>query len=166
MAEAVKDATRPETLQGKSTYRAVQIVSPGQWELTSKPVVDPPFGHVRIRVEACGVCHSDAATVDGLFPIAWPRVPGHEVVGRIDALGEHVEGWTVGQRVGVGFLGGNCGHCGYCRAGDLVNCQHQGYTGIHTDGGYAEVMIAKASSLITLPDALHAVEAAPLLCAG
>ena len=112
------------------------------------------------------MCHSDAATVDGLFPIEWPRVPGHEVVGRIDAIGEHVEGWTAGQRVGVGFLGGNCGHCGYCRAGDLVNCQNQGYTGIHTDGGYAKVMIAKASGLIAVPDELHSVEAAPLLCAG
>lgn len=166
MAEALQDTMRPDMLQGATTYRAVQVVSPGTWELTLKPVVEPPFGHVRIRVEACGVCHSDAATVDGLFPIAWPRVPGHEVVGRIDALGEHVEGWTAGQRVGVGFLGGHCGHCGYCRAGDLVNCQHQGYTGIHTDGGYAEVMIAKASGLIAIPDALHAVEAAPLLCAG
>jgi alcohol dehydrogenase, propanol-preferring len=166
MTEALKDTMRPEMLQGTTTYRAVQVVSPGKWELTSKPVVEPPFGHIRIRVEACGVCHSDAATVDGLFPIAWPRVPGHEVVGRIDAIGEHVEGWTAGQRVGVGFLGGNCGHCGYCRAGDLVNCQNQGYTGIHTDGGYAEVMIAKASGLIAIPDELHSVEAAPLLCAG
>jgi len=166
MTEALQDTMSPAMLPGTTTYRAVQVVSPGQWELTAKPVVEPPFGHVRIRVEACGVCHSDAATVDGAFPIAWPRVPGHEVVGRIDALGEHVEGWTVGQRVGVGFLGGHCGHCGYCRAGDLVNCQHQGYTGIHTDGGYAEVMIAKASGLIAIPDALPAVEAAPLLCAG
>ena len=166
MSKALKDTMRPEMLQGTTTYRAVQVVSPGKWELISKPVVEPPFGHVRIQVEACGVCHSDAATVDGLFPIEWPRVPGHEVVGRIDAIGEHVEGWTAGQRVGVGFLGGNCGHCGYCRAGDLVNCQHQGYTGIHTDGGYAEVMIAKASGLIAIPDALHSVEAAPLLCAG
>jgi len=151
---------------GTTTYRAVQVVSPGQWELTAKPVVEPPFGHVRLRVEACGVCHSDAATVDGAFPMAWPRVPGHEVVGRIDALGEHVEGWTVGQRVGVGFLGGHCGHCGSCRAGDFVHCQYQGYTGIHTDGGYAEVMIAKASGLMAIPEALPAVEAAPLLCAG
>ena len=166
MTEALQDTMSPAMLPGTTTYRAVQVVSPGQWELTAKPVVEPPFGHVRIRVEACGVCHSDAATVDGSFPIAWPRVPGHEVVGRIDALGEHVEGWTVGQRVGVGFLGGNCGHCGYCRAGDFVNCQHQGYTGIHTDGGYAEVMIAKASGLMAIPDALPAVEAAPLLCAG
>ena len=166
MTEALQDTMSPAMLQGTTTYRAVQVVSPGQWELTAKPVVEPPFGHVRIRVEACGVCHSDAATVDGSFPIAWPRVPGHEVVGRIDALGEHVEGWTVGQRVGVGFLGGHCGHCGYCRAGDFVHCQHQGYTGVHTDGGYAEVMIAKASGLMAIPDALPAVEAAPLLCAG
>ena len=166
MTEALQDTMSPAMLQGTTTYRAVQVVSPGQWELTAKPVVEPPFGHVRLRVEACGVCHSDAATVDGSFPIAWPRVPGHEVVGRIEALGEHVEGWTVGQRVGVGFLGGHCGHCGSCRAGDLVHCQHQGYTGIHTDGGYAEVMIAKASGLMAIPDALPAVEAAPLLCAG
>jgi propanol-preferring alcohol dehydrogenase len=166
MTEALQDTMRPAMLQETTTYRAVQVVSPGQWELTAKPVVEPPFGHVRIRVEACGVCHSDAATVDGSFPIAWPRVPGHEVVGRIDALGEHVEGWTVGQRVGVGFLGGHCGHCGYCRAGDFVHCQHQGYTGIHTDGGYAEVIIAKASGLMAIPDALPAAEAAPLLCAG
>src|SRR5262249_16204447 len=129
MTEALKDTMRRETLQGKNTYRAMQIVSAGKWELTSKPILDPPFGHVRIRVEACGVCPSDPATVDGLFPIEWPRVPGHEVVGRIDAIGAHVEGWTVGRRVGVGFLAGSCGHCGYCRAGDLVNCQNQGYTG-------------------------------------
>ena len=166
MTEALQDTMSPAMLPGTTTYRAVQVVSPGQWELTAKPVVEPPFGHVRLRVEACGVCHSDAATVDGAFPIAWPRVPGHEVVGRIDALGEHVEGWTVGQRVGVGFLGGHCGHCGSCRAGDFVHCQHQGYTGVHTDGGYAEVMIAKASGLMAIPDALPAVEAAPLLCAG
>ena len=166
MTEALQDTMSPAMLPGTTTYRAVQVVSPGQWELTAKPVVEPPFGHVRLRVEACGVCHSDAATVDGSFPIAWPRVPGHEVVGRIDALGEHVEGWTVGQRVGVGFLGGHCGHCGSCRAGDFVHCQHQGYTGVHTDGGYAEVMIAKASGLMAIPDALPAVEAAPLLCAG
>jgi alcohol dehydrogenase, propanol-preferring len=166
MTEALKDTMKPEVLSGKSTYRAVEVVSPGKWELTLKPVVDPPFGHVRVRVETCGVCHSDAATVDGLFPIAWPRVPGHEVVGRIDAIGAHVEGWTVGQRVGVGFLAGSCGHCGYCRAGDLVNCQNQGYTGIHGDGGYAEVLIAKATALISIPDELTSVDAAPLLCAG
>jgi alcohol dehydrogenase, propanol-preferring len=121
---------------------------------------------VRIRVEACGVCHSDSGTVEALFPIEWPRVPGHEVVGRIDALGSGVQGWVVGQRVGVGFLGGSCGHCEFCRNGDLVNCRNQEYTGIHHDGGYAEVMIAKASGLVSIPDDLSSVDAAPLLCAG
>jgi propanol-preferring alcohol dehydrogenase len=86
--------------QDRSYYRAVEAVSRGKLELTEKPLLDPPPGHVRIRVEACGVCHSDAGTVEGVFPIQWPRVPGHEAVGRVDALGEGVEGWTVGQRVG------------------------------------------------------------------
>jgi propanol-preferring alcohol dehydrogenase len=152
--------------QVQSTYRAVQAVSPGKLELTDKPLLDPPAGHVRIRVEACGVCHSDSATVEGALPIAWPRVPGHEAVGRIDGIGEGVEGWAVGQRVGVGFLGGSCGHCRYCRDGDLVNCANQGYTGVQHDGGYAEVMIAKASGLMVVPDDLSSVDAAPLLCAG
>src|ERR1700678_3211319 len=152
--------------QAQSTYRAVQAVSPGKLELTDKPLLDPPAGHVRIRVEACGVCHSDSATVEGALPIAWPRVPGHEAVGRIDGIGEGVEGWAVGQRVGVGFLGGSCGHCRYCRDGDLVNCANQGYTGVQHDGGYAEVMIAKVSGLINVPDDLSSVDAAPLLCAG
>jgi propanol-preferring alcohol dehydrogenase len=149
-----------------STYRAVQAVSPGKLELTQKPLAEPGPGHVRIRVEACGVCHSDSGTVEGVFPIEWPRVPGHEAVGRIDAIGAGVEGWKVGQRVGVGFLGGSCGHCGPCRNGDLVNCQNQAFTGIQHDGGYAEVMIAKASGLVSVPDDLSSVDAAPLLCAG
>lgn len=133
----------------QSTYRAVQAVSPGKLELTEKPLLDPPAGHVRIRVEACGVCHSDSATVEGILPIQWPRVPGHEAVGRIDVISEGVEGWMMGQRVGVGFLGGSCGHCEFCRDGDLVNCKNQCYTGVQHDGGYAEVMIAKATG----PDA-------------
>ena len=149
-----------------TTYRAVQAVGPGKLELTEKPLIDPPPGHVRIRVEACGVCHSDSATVEGVLPIQWPRVPGHEAVGRIDALGDGIEGWSLGQRVGVGFLGGSCGHCLPCRSGDLVDCQNQGYTGVQNDGGYAEVMIAKASGLMSVPDALKSVAAAPLLCAG
>src|SRR6266853_5130636 len=152
--------------QAKTTYRAVEATGPGKLRLTERTLVDPPAGHARIRVEACGVCHSDSGTVDGLFPIQWPRVPGHEAVGRIDALGAGVEGWAIGQRVGVGFLGGSCGHCPFCRNGDLVNCQNQEYTGIQHDGGYAEVMIAKASGLIAVPDDLSSVAAAPLLCAG
>ena len=153
-------------MEAGSTYRAVQAVSRGHLELTEKTLQAPGPGKVRIRVEACGVCHSDSGTVEALFPIEWPRVPGHEVVGRIDALGPGVEGWAVGQRVGVGFLGGSCGYCKFCRNGDLVNCQNQEYTGIHHDGGYAEVMIAKASGLVSIPDDLSSVDAASLLCAG
>ena len=152
--------------QAQATYRAVQAISPGILELTRKPLVDPRPGHVRIRVQACGVCHSDAGTVEGVFPITWPRVPGHEAVGVIDMLGEGVEGWAVGQRVGIGFLGGSCGRCEQCRGGNLVNCRNQEFTGIQHDGGYAEVMIARASGLMSIPDELSAVEAAPLLCAG
>jgi propanol-preferring alcohol dehydrogenase len=150
----------------KATYKAIELSEPGKFSVVRKPLVDPGPNQVRIRVEACGVCHSDAATVEGLFPIAWPRVPGHEVVGRIDALGSAVQGWTVGQRVGVGFLGGFCGYCEFCRNGDLVNCRNQEFTGIDHDGGYAEVMIAKASGLVSIPDSLSSVDAAPLLCAG
>jgi propanol-preferring alcohol dehydrogenase len=149
-----------------AAYRAVQAVAPGRLELTTKPLREPPPGYVRIRVEACGVCHSDAATVVGMFPISWPRVPGHEVIGRIGALGEGVQGWTMGQRGGVGFLAGSCGYCSACRAGDLIHCENQEYTGVQHDGGYAEAMIAKASGLVIVPDELDSVVAAPLLCAG
>jgi propanol-preferring alcohol dehydrogenase len=149
-----------------NAYSAVQAISPGQLVLTEKSLVEPSNGQVRIRVQACGVCHSDAATVEGVFPIAWPRVPGHEVVGVIDAVGGGVEGWLPGQRVGVGFLGGSCGHCDECRKGDLVNCRNQEFTGIHHDGGYAEYMLANASGLVSIPDALSSEAAAPLLCAG
>jgi D-arabinose 1-dehydrogenase-like Zn-dependent alcohol dehydrogenase len=135
-------------MESTSTYQAVQAVAPGRLELVRKPIRNPGPGEVRIRVEACGVCHSDSGTVDGMFPIDWPRVPGHEAVGRIDALGPHVRGWAAGQRVGVGFLGGSCGHCDYCRGGDLVNCRNQEFTGIHRDGGYAEMLIARATGLI------------------
>ena len=149
-----------------TTYRAIEVTKPGQLSLTRKPLREPGAGEVRIRVEACGVCHSDAATVDGLFPIEWPRVPGHEAVGRIDALGAGVLGWTLGQRVGVGFLAGSCSYCTPCRGGDLVNCKNQGYTGVHLDGGYAEVIIAKARGLMSIPEQLSSAQAAPLLCAG
>jgi propanol-preferring alcohol dehydrogenase len=104
-------------MEAASTYRAVHAVSPGRLELTEKTFQTPGLGKVRIRAEACGVCHSDSATMEGILPIQWPRVPGHEAVGRIDVIGEGVEGWVVGQRVGVGFLGGSCGHCEFCRDG-------------------------------------------------
>src|SRR5215510_13045544 len=149
-----------------ATYKAIEVARPKEFSEVRKPLLDPGPNQVRIRVEACGVCHSDSATVEGLFPIDWPRVPGHEVVGRIDDLGSGVKGWAVGQRVGVGFLGGSCGYCEFCRSGDLVNCRNQEYTGIHRDGGYAEVMIAKASGLVSIPDDLLSADAAPLLCAG
>src|ERR1700756_964359 len=149
-----------------TTYKAIELSGPGKFSEVRKPLVDPGPGQVRIRVEACGVCHSDAATVEGLFPIDWPRVPGHEVAGRIDALGSGVQGWAVGQRVGVGFLAGYCGYCEFCRNGDLVNCRNQEYSGIHHDGGYAEVMITKATGLVSIPDDLSSTDAAPLLCAG
>ena len=150
----------------EQTYRAIQAIKPGQLELTRKPLTEPGSGQVRIRVEACGVCHSDAGTVEGVFPISWPRVPGHEAVGRIDALGPNVQGWKIGQRVGVGFLGGACGYCEFCPSGDPVNCRNQEFTGIHSDGGYAEVMLARASGLVSVPDDLDSAAAAPLLCAG
>jgi propanol-preferring alcohol dehydrogenase len=150
-----------------TTYQAVEVTRLDELNLVHRIVTEPAPGQVRIRVEACGVCHSDAATVDGAFPgISYPRVPGHEVVGRIDAIGSGVKGWAIGQRVGVGFLGGACGYCEFCRNGEIVNCRNQGYTGVHFDGGYAEVMLVKASGLVSVPDALSSVDAAPLLCAG
>jgi alcohol dehydrogenase, propanol-preferring len=149
------------------TYRAVQLTSPGKFELVNRPLLDPPAGKVRIRVEACGICHSDSVCVDALVPgITYPRVPGHEVVGKIDAIGEGVTGWKIGQRVGVGYLGGHCGACVYCRRGDFVNCANQPWTGTHFDGGYSESMIAIPSGLVSIPDGLNSVDAAPLLCAG
>jgi len=150
-----------------TTYKAVEVVRPGTLKLTERPLQEPAAGQVRIRVEACGVCHSDSATVEGVLPgLAFPRVPGHEVVGRIDALGPGVSGWKSGQRVGVGFLGGHCGRCPSCRRGDFVTCSNQPVTGGHFDGGYAEVMTAFPNGLVAIPDGLNSVDAAPLLCAG
>jgi len=150
-----------------TTYKAIQVTRPGALNLVQRLLPEPGPGQARLRVEACGVCHSDSATVDGSFPgISYPRVPGHEVVGRIDALGSGVQGWAVGQRVGVGFLAGSCGYCEFCRNGDLVNCRNQEFSGIHHDGGYAEAMLAKTSGLVSIPDDLLSTDAAPLLCAG
>ena len=150
-----------------ATYKAVEVTSPGKLKLVERTLADPAPGQVRIRVEACGVCHSDSATVDGLLPgITFPRVPGHEVVGKIDAIGQGVSGWKIGQRVGVGFLGGHCGQCQSCRRGDFVNCTNQPVSGAHFDGGYAEVMMAFPNGLVAIPDGLSSVDAAPLLCAG
>ncbi len=151
----------------KSTYKAVEVSAPGVLRVVERPVPDPGAGQVRIRVEACGICHTDAATVTGIYPgLTLPRVPGHEVVGRIEALGSGVSRWKIGQRVGVGFFGGEDGVCEPCRRGDIVNCQNAVIPGITVDGGYAELMIAEARGIACIPDELKSAEAAPLLCAG
>jgi alcohol dehydrogenase, propanol-preferring len=149
------------------TYKAVEVSAPGTLRVVQRSVSEPGAGQVRIRVEACGVCHTDAATITGSYPgLSLPRVPGHEVVGRIEALGAGVTRWKIGQRVGVGFFGGEDGVCEPCRRGDMVNCQNPVVPGITVDGGYAEVMIAEARGIASIPDELTSAQAAPLLCAG
>jgi len=150
-----------------NTYKAVEVFEPGALRVVERPIAAPGPGQVRIRVEACGICHTDAATITGTYPgLSLPRVPGHEVVGRIDALGDEVSKWTIGQRVGVGFFGGEDGVCEPCRRGDIVNCQNPVIPGVTVDGGYAEAMIAEARGIASIPDELTSAEAAPLLCAG
>jgi D-arabinose 1-dehydrogenase-like Zn-dependent alcohol dehydrogenase len=152
-----------------SRMRVVQITEPkGALELVERDIPEPGAGFVRIKVEACGVCHSDFFTKEGIWPgIQYPRVPGHEIAGIIDAVGTGVAGWTPGQRVGVGWHGGHCGHCDSCRRGDFVTCQIASEVpGITYDGGYAEYMIAPAGALALIPEGLSAVEAGPLMCAG
>src|SRR5229473_718604 len=151
----------------KGTYKAVEVPAPGNLRVVERSIPNPGPGQVRIRVEACGICHTDAATVMGIYPgLTLPRVPGHEVVGRIDALGAGVSRWKIGQRVGVGLIAGEDGVCEQCRRGDTVNCQNPVTSGVSVDGGYAEVMIAEARGIASIPDALSSAEAAPLLCAG
>ncbi len=151
-----------------SKMRAVQVTQPnGPFELVEREIPEPAAGHVRLKVEACGICHSDSLTKEGTFPgIQYPRVPGHEVAGIIDAVGAAVVGWAKGQRVGVGWHGGYCGHCEPCRRGDFFACQWGQVTGITYDGGYADYMVAHSSALALLPEDLSAVEAGPLVCAG
>ena len=149
--------------------RVVQVSRPnGPLELVERDVPDPAAGHVRIRVQACGVCHSDTLTKEGTFPgLQYPRVPGHEVVGSIDAVGSGVNGWRPGQRVGVGWHGGQCGYCGSCRRGDFFACETATrVTGITSDGGYADYLIARVEAVAQVPEELSAAEAAPLMCAG
>ena len=140
----------------------------GPFEVAELPVPEPGPGSVRIKVEACGICHSDSMTKEGIWPgIQYPRAPGHEVAGVIEALGAGVAGWNAGQRVGVGWHGGHCGYCDSCRRGDFVTCQVAfQIPGISYDGGYADYLIAPARALAAIPDGLSAVEAAPLMCAG
>lgn len=151
-----------------ATMQAAQVPGPGEaFDLVEREIPEPGPGEVRLRVEACGICHSDAFVKDGLFPgIEYPRVPGHEVAGRVDATGPGVERWQAGARAAVGWHGGHCGDCGRCRRGDFITCENQRIAGVSYDGGYAEYMIVPQNALVSLPDVLDAVEAAPLLCAG
>jgi D-arabinose 1-dehydrogenase-like Zn-dependent alcohol dehydrogenase len=148
--------------------RVVQVPrAKGPLEIVERPIPEPGPGTVRIKVQACGVCHSDSLVKEGLFPnIQYPRVPGHEVAGLIDAVGSGVVGWVPGQRAGVGWHGGYCGRCDRCRRGDLFACVTGQVTGISFDGGYGEYMIAPTSAVARLPDDLRPVEVASLLCAG
>lgn len=140
----------------------------GPFQIVERPIPEPPADWVRIKVQACGVCHSDSVTKEGYWPgIQFPRVPGHEVIGVIDALGERVSQWKVGQRVGVGWHGGNCGYCDNCRRGDFFACTVDlKITGVSFDGGYGEYMVAPSIALARVPDELSAVDGAPLMCAG
>ncbi|WP_433382545.1 alcohol dehydrogenase catalytic domain-containing protein [Actinoplanes sp. CA-142083] len=151
-----------------TTYRAYQVSGHAEFTLVERELREPGPGEVRIRVEACGVCHSDALAAFGLFRAdpATPIIPGHEIAGVVDAVGDGVRRWRAGDRVGVGFLNGPCNECDFCRRGDFVNCADQQKTGTTVDGGYAEIAYARASGLVRLPADLSAVEAAPLLCAG
>lgn len=149
--------------------RVVQVTQPkSSFELKERDIPTPGPGTVRIKVQACGICHSDMYTKDGLWPgIQYPRIPGHEVAGVIDAVGSGVAGWQPGERVGVGWHGGHCGYCDSCRRGDFLTCAvAPQITGITCDGGYAEYMVAPAGVLALIPKGLSAEEAAPLMCAG
>ncbi len=149
--------------------RVVQVArAGGPLEVVDREIPQPGPGHVRIKVQACGVCHSDSLTKEGHWPgIEYPRVPGHEVIGVVDAVGGGVAGWTPGQRVGVGWNGGYCTHCNPCRRGEFFGCSTSTkVTGVTSDGGYAEYMIAPWQAIAAVPEGLSAIEAAPLMCAG
>jgi D-arabinose 1-dehydrogenase-like Zn-dependent alcohol dehydrogenase len=148
--------------------KVAQVPAPGaDFEIVEREVPEPGAGHVRIKVQACGVCHSDVLTKEGALPgIEYPRVPGHEVVGVVDEVGEGVSEWTKGQRVGVGWHGGHDGTCLSCRRGDFGNCRNMKIAGVSYDGGYQQFMVAPAEALAAVPESLSDAEAAPLLCAG
>jgi D-arabinose 1-dehydrogenase-like Zn-dependent alcohol dehydrogenase len=148
--------------------KVAQVASPGgDFEIVEREIPEPRAGEVRIKVQACGVCHTDALTKEGSWPgIQYPRVPGHEVAGIIDAVGARVSEWIPGQRVGVGWHGGQDGTCRECRRGDFRNCRNLRVPGISYDGGYQEYMIAPVEALVAIPDSLSDADAAPLLCAG
>jgi alcohol dehydrogenase len=150
------------------TYQAAQVDRPnGAFGIVERELTEPGPGHVRIAVEACGVCRSDAAFVGAAFPgVPFPLVTGHEIAGRIASVGDRVEGWTAGDRVAVGWFGGHCGVCDACREGDFIHCARIQVPGWAYPGGYAESVVVPANALARIPDALTAVEAAPMGCAG
>ena len=148
--------------------RAVQVrEAGGALELVERDVPQPGRDEALVRVHACGICHSDVFAKEGGYPgVSYPLVPGHEVAGKIESLGEGVQGWEVGQRVGVGWFGGNCAYCEPCRRGDLINCQNMDIPGVTIDGGYADYVVVNARALASIPDDLADQDAAPLMCAG
>jgi D-arabinose 1-dehydrogenase-like Zn-dependent alcohol dehydrogenase len=156
------------TKVGIAPMKAVQVPKPGgDFEIVEREIPKPEAEHVRVKVQACGICHSDMLTKDGLWPgIQYPRVPGHEIAGIVDELGEGVSTWKKGQRVGVGWHGGHDETCLYCRRGDFRNCVNMQVPGISYDGGYQQYMVAPANALVAMPEGLTDVDAAPLLCAG
>ena len=156
------------TKVGMAPMKVAQIAKPGaDFQIVERETPTPDTGHVRIKVQACGVCHSDVLTKEGLWPgIQYPRVPGHEVVGIIDEVGAGVSEWTMGQRVGVGWHGGHDGTCIACRRGDFGNCRNMKIAGISYDGGYQQYMVVPVEALVAIPESLNDTEAAPLLCAG
>ncbi|MCA1683341.1 MAG: alcohol dehydrogenase [Actinobacteria bacterium] len=151
-----------------ATMRAMQVSGPGgDFELVEREVPAPGPGQAVVRVHACGVCHSDVFAKEGGYPgVSYPLVPGHEIAGAIEALGEGVHGWEVGQPVGVGWFGGNCGYCEWCRRGSLIDCENTEIPGVTVDGGYADYVLVRASALAGMPEGISPAEAAPLLCAG
>jgi D-arabinose 1-dehydrogenase-like Zn-dependent alcohol dehydrogenase len=156
------------TKVGIAPMKAAQVPKPGgDFEIVEREIPNPVAGEVRIKIQACGVCHSDALTKEGQWPgIQYPRVPGHEIAGTIDELGAGVTEWKKGQRVGVGWHGGHDDTCLWCRRGDFRNCVNMKIPGISYDGGYQQYMVAPANAVVAMPDGLGDIEAAPLLCAG
>jgi D-arabinose 1-dehydrogenase-like Zn-dependent alcohol dehydrogenase len=156
-------------LKGGIVMRAVQVSRPGgPFELVERQIPKPGPRQVRVKVQACGLCHSDVLTKEGHWPsgIAYPRVPGHEIAGVIDVVGSDVPRWKPGQRVGIGWLGGYCGHCEWCRRGSFITCVNQQVTGITIDGGYQDFVVVPFEGLALIPDEISPVDAGPLMCAG
>ena len=151
-----------------ATMKAAQVSQAGTgFDIVEREIPEPGSGQVRIKVQACGICHSDSLTVEGLWPgIQYPRIPGHEVAGIVDAVGDGISGWQIGQRVGVGWHGGHDGTCRECRRGDFINCRNQKIPGISYDGGYQQYMVAPAEALAAIPDSLSDIDAAPLPLRG